>query len=72
MTTVDNAPRVTLDWSSHGPSGAAVVGPPKPCCLCAQPALLRDPTSGQPCHKVCAEAELSRRAEANSARSAAA
>lgn len=67
--TVDNGPRVTLDWSSNGPAKeAARVGPPKPCCICGKPALLRDPTSGLPCHKVCAEAELSRRAAANSAR----
>lgn len=33
----------------------AKVGDPAPCVLCGRPALLRDPDSGVPKHKVCAE-----------------
>lgn len=67
MTAMDG-PRVMLDWSSQGPAGAASVGEPKPCRFCSRPALLRDPVTGTPTHKVCAEADLTARAEANGAR----
>ncbi|WP_205522316.1 hypothetical protein [Streptomyces sp. S1A1-7] len=41
-----------LDWRH------AKVGDPKPCVLCGRPALMRDPDTQQPKHKVCAEAAL--------------
>lgn len=37
-----------LDWSKHQ------TGPPQPCRICGQPALMRDQHSN-PCHKTCAE-----------------
>ena len=39
-----------LDWKRHA------MGPPMPCRLCGQGALMRD-EHGRPCHKVCAEKE---------------
>lgn len=41
-----------LDWRH------ATVGDPMPCVLCRRPALLRDPDTHQPKHKVCAEQAL--------------
>ncbi|GIH21480.1 hypothetical protein [Rugosimonospora africana] len=38
-----------LDWR-----GVSSVGPLRPCRICRQPAMMRDP-DGRPCHKVCAE-----------------
>lgn len=48
-----------LDWRH------AQIGDPKPCVICRRPALLRDPDTKQPKHKVCAEKALAeqRRAE---------
>jgi hypothetical protein len=40
------------DW--HG----AQLGDPQPCRLCGDLALLRDPISRKPCHKVCVDALL--------------
>jgi hypothetical protein len=51
-----------LDWSGQNGAPRADMGPLKPCKYCGRPALLRHPTSGEPCHKVCAEAEIDRRA----------
>lgn len=45
------APRL-LDWRH------AKVGDPLPCVLCGRPALMRDPDTNQPKHKVCAEEAL--------------
>lgn len=59
---------VHLDWSSRGPDGSAAVGDPKPCCLCGKDALLRDPITGKPTHKVCVEAKLTAQAEDINAR----
>lgn len=55
--------RILLDWSGRGNAPEAKVGPLQPCRICRHPALLRDPRTGTPCHKVCAEAELSRQAD---------
>lgn len=56
-----NAPGVRtvafLDWRKH------TMGPRRPCRLCGKPALLRD-DKRKPCHKVCAEAELTAKAAA--------
>lgn len=41
-----------LDWRH------AHVGDPLPCVSCRRPALLRDPDTGKPRHKVCAEREV--------------
>lgn len=38
-----------LDWRH------AKVGDPAPCVLCRKPALMRDPDTQQPKHKVCSE-----------------
>lgn len=43
-----------LDWRH------AQIGDPAPCVRCRRPALLRNPDTGRPEHKVCAEAALSR------------
>lgn len=59
---------VHLDWSSRGPDGSAAVGEPKPCGLCGKDALLRDPVTGKPTHKVCVERRLTEQAEGISAR----
>lgn len=53
---------VGLDWSKGG-QGASM-GAPLPCDDCGKPAALRDPISGKPRHKTCAEAELGRRVDA--------
>jgi hypothetical protein len=57
--------RILLDWSGRGDCPAAAVGPPEPCIHCNRPALLREPGTGRPCHKVCAEADIGRRADAH-------
>lgn len=44
-----------LDWRH------ASVGDPAPCVLCSRPALMRDPDTGRPTHKVCAEKAQARR-----------
>ncbi|MFF8482381.1 hypothetical protein [Streptomyces antibioticus] len=44
-----HTPGLLLDWRH------ATVGDPKPCVLCGRPALMRDPDTGRPTHKVCAE-----------------
>jgi hypothetical protein len=41
-----------LDWSR------GETGEPAACILCGKPALCREPWEHQPCHKVCAEAQL--------------
>ncbi|HEY9372202.1 hypothetical protein [Streptomyces sp.] len=41
-----------LDWRH------ASVGDPAPCVRCRRPALMRNPDTGRPEHKVCAEAAL--------------
>jgi len=46
MTTV-------LNWRTYR------IGPLTSCVLCGRPALMRDET-GEPCHKVCAEALIDR------------
>ena len=38
-----------LDWR-HAP-----VGDPAPCVICGNPAHMRYPDKGGPCHKTCAE-----------------
>ena len=43
---------VVLDWRH------ARTGPPAPCVLCGEPALCRLPGTGEPCHKGCAEEQL--------------
>lgn len=53
--------RLGLDWSKHD------VGRAAKCRLCGRPAWLRD-ENGKPCHKVCAEDELNRRAAAAAGR----
>jgi hypothetical protein len=45
-------PRV-LDWRH-----AKVSDTPRPCVLCRRPALLIDPDTAEPKHKICAEAQL--------------
>lgn len=46
-----------LDWRH------ATVGDPAPCVLCGRDALMRNPDTGVPTHKVCAEeAQTSQRA----------
>lgn len=40
------------DWRSAG------VADPRPCALCREPAILRDPVENRPCHKVCVDALL--------------
>ncbi|GAA3037103.1 hypothetical protein [Streptomyces glomeratus] len=47
-----------LDWRH------AQVGDPAPCVLCRSPALMRDPDTNQPKHKVCAEQALAARKRA--------
>lgn len=50
-----------LDWSSAGtPAG---VGDLAPCRICRRGALLREPGSGRPLHKICAEREIDAKAE---------
>lgn len=49
-----------LDWRH------AIVGDPAPCVLCRRPALMRDPDTKQPKHKVCAESALAERRQAES------
>ncbi|MGW3144883.1 hypothetical protein ACWDG1_09410 [Streptomyces sp. NPDC001177] len=44
-------PGTLLDWRH------AKVGDLAPCVLCGRPALMRDPDTGRPTHKVCAEAQ---------------
>jgi hypothetical protein len=51
----DTTTTKVLNWRD------AEVGPPKPCAICRRPALLRDPVSGRPMHKVCAERRTDRR-----------
>jgi hypothetical protein len=46
----------TLDWSSHGPHGAAaLLKTPQPCVICKQPAWLLSPEKQVPTHKTCAQ-----------------
>jgi hypothetical protein len=59
-----------LDWSGRDGKPAATLGEPGPCRLCGQPALLRAPGSDVPEHKVCAEADIERRADAIAGRGA--
>ncbi|WP_157420404.1 hypothetical protein [Actinomadura kijaniata] len=47
--------RKHLDWAKANP---AKVGDPRPCVDCGRPALLRDPDTGKPRHKTCAEKAL--------------
>lgn len=44
-----------LDWGKHA------VGAPKPCRLCGGQALMRD-QNREPCHKVCVERDIDRKA----------
>lgn len=50
-----------LDWRH------AKVGDPAPCVICRRPALMRDPDTQQPKHKVCAEQALAERRAENEA-----
>ncbi|MFI1148712.1 hypothetical protein [Streptomyces sp. NPDC020817] len=51
-----------LDWRH------ARIGDPAPCVICRRPALMRDPGTQQPKHKVCAERALAEsRAEGEAA-----
>lgn len=54
LTLVDlyNGRRAGLDWNN------ASVAEQGRCVLCRGPALLRDPYDGAPCHKVCAEQQI--------------
>ena len=56
-SVADRAParQVLLDWRD-----AKVGEQPLPCVLCGRLALLREPGTGVPKHKVCAEAVASR------------
>jgi hypothetical protein len=36
-----------LNWTR------AAGGDPRPCIICDQPAIMRHPVNGRPCHKVC-------------------
>ena len=54
MTSTGPGP-VVLDWRH------ARIGPLEPCALCGQPALCRSPDTGEPCHKGCAEKQLTNR-----------
>lgn len=51
---------VSLDWSGKDGGPRAGVGDLKPCIACGKPTLLRDPDSGLPHHKTCAEQALAR------------
>lgn len=53
--------RELLDWRH------ASVGDPAPCVTCRKPALMRNPDTNQPQHKVCAEALAARRKAENEA-----
>ncbi|WP_159061199.1 hypothetical protein [Streptomyces europaeiscabiei] len=55
-----NTPEL-LDWRH------ATVGDPAPCVICRRPALMRDPDTHQPKHKVCAEQALAKRRAENEA-----
>lgn len=61
-------PLAHLDWSGRKGAPLAHNGqmdPENPCMHCRRPALLRDPVTGEPRHKVCAERELARTAAAH-------
>jgi hypothetical protein len=51
-----------LDWSGRNGAPLATVGKLAPCVHCGQPALLRHPATGKPCHKVCEEQALAAKA----------
>lgn len=59
LTLVDlfTGRRAALDWSQ-----AKVGAQPGRCVLCRSWAILRDPFDDTPCHKVCAEQQLSPKA----------